>query len=158
MFMKKKNFAQLCIIMLLLVITNVYAIEDNFKNKIWVQIEHPFYPVENLKIDIDFVVWNYANSTFEGELIYWVTGEKIRWEEMKINITVLSKNFTKITQSITPAAPGLYWTHAKLIDESGSTIYSTQFPFNVHSLGETAAIGTMIIGLLSFITYLKFKK
>ena len=141
----------------IIVIMNSVFAEDLGKN-LFVDIKYPFYPIENLDTEIEFYIWNYGNSTFNGSLIYWISGEKINWNETRFNITVYPKKPTLFTTPIKSTAPGLYWTHVKLEDKNLEPIYTTQSPFNVHSLEGTATIGILILGLFSFIAHLIHKK
>ncbi len=154
--MKNKTL-QTTFITVLFVITigSIYAYNDE---SIEVKFNDQFYIVEGIVNTQTFYIWNYDNSTFNGTAITWIEGEKIRWKEELTNLSIMPNSSVEIQRKIDPDYPGLYWANIKVNDLENKEVLKTQNSFNVHSSGEAFTILGVIIALLSFIAYLKFKK
>ena len=126
-----------------------------------VYIDTPIYSVENTNTIIKFIVVNNGNNSFNGSLIYHISGEGLQWGEFKENITIQPHNSTMVSVKIKPTYTGQYTITARLNDVKGRQIILKSYPLSVHSLVDGALIiGTIaaIIGIIIAFLGLEYSK
>ena len=133
------------------------SLSEEFNKNVFVNIETPFYPIENTKTDIDFTIVNYGNTSFNGSLIYSVSGDDIYWPDSIVNFSLQPNSSFPVNKNIIPIYIGNYWIKASLIDLNSKHISTTQYPLNVHSFEELAVVLGAIIAILTLILTLIFK-
>ena len=135
----------------------LYAVDLN--EEIYVAIESPKYSIENSNVDLKFYIWNLRNSSFNGTMFYEFKcdSDKMVWGEQAINVTIEPQNYDLFKIPIRPTYPDVHWAKARIEDNRGREIYSTQHSFRVHSYEETAIICVAILALASFLYHI-FKK
>lgn len=134
------------------------ASSEEVNQNVFVNIETPFYSIENINSEIKFTVLNNGNDTFTGNLAYGIRGENIHWDEVETDLIIPAHDSTIVTRTIKPAYVGELGIYVTLQDVNGREVTSMSYPMSVHSLVDAAVIGSVLIGLLAFIHSLNKKK